>query len=382
MNFLAQKRSKILLVEKKNHPPANIESVHNNDFYYQEIAQLTATGGWSINFIENTSFLDTEARRILSLPKEFNPSINSALLFFAPEFRETASKAFFEGSLGKSYSGVLKMVTYDKKEFWARAISKPIFNDSNQVIGIRGIFQDITDLKQKELTLENSLRVIESQNTRLFNFANTVSHNLRSHASNLQLTAELLNSAESKEEETELKNGLSQISNQINTTINHLNEIVSIQTKARDTKTLVPFRETLVTVMHSLQDSIFNSEAEIFSDFSEVSSIEYIPAYLESIFINLITNAIKFKHPNRKPVIDVCTYKVGDDLFLMVKDNGSGIDLQKYGNRIFNIYATFHSHEDSNGVGLFITKNQVEALQGTIDVESIVNVGTTFTIKF
>jgi signal transduction histidine kinase len=196
------------------------------------------------------------------------------------------------------------------------------------------------------------------------------------------LTTELLNSAESRDEETELKNGLSQISEHINTTINHLNEIVTIQTKARDTKKLIPFRETLVTVMHSIQDTIFNSEAEIFSDFSEVPSVEYIPAYLESIFLNLITNAIKFKHPSRNPVIDICTYKVGDDSFLMVKDNGLGIDLQKHGNRLFNIYATFHTHEDSTGVGLFITKNQVEALQGTIEVESLVNVGTTFTIKF
>ncbi|MBZ0327697.1 MAG: PAS domain-containing sensor histidine kinase [Altibacter sp.] len=382
MNFLAQKRSKILLEEKKNHPPANIESVQNNNFYYQEIAQLTATGGWSINFIDKTSSLDPEARRILNVPQDFRPSLRTALDFFAPEFRDIISKAFFEGTMGKPYSGVMKMLTYDQKEFWVKATGKPIYNDSNQVIGIRGVFQDITDLKQKELTLENSLGIIESQNTRLFNFANTVSHNLRSHASNLQLTIELLNSAESKDEEAELKNGLSQISEHINTTINHLNEIVAIQAKARDTKKNVSFRESLLSVMHALQDTIFNSEAEIFSDFSEVPSIEYIPAYLESIFLNLITNAIKFKHPNRRPIIDICTYKVGDDSFLMIKDNGSGIDLQKYGSRVFNIYATFHSHEDSNGVGLFITKNQVEALQGTIHVESHVNVGTTFTIKF
>ncbi|MCW8980964.1 MAG: PAS domain-containing sensor histidine kinase [Altibacter sp.] len=380
MNFLAQKRSKILIKDIQNtHRP----TPPVDDFYYKEIAQLTAAGGFSVDFQEKTSFLDPEARRILRTPSDYRASLNGALEFFAEDHREAVLKAFQGAAAGKSYKGTIKMLTYDKKEFWARAIGKAVFNSANEVIGFRGVFQDISEAKEKELDLESSLKVIESQNTRLFNFANTVSHNLRSHASNLQLTAELLASAESVDEEKELKQNLNEISENITTTIRHLNEIVAIQVKAGDDKKVVSFRETLLRVMHAIQNLIFTTETEIFSDFSEVPEIPYIPAYMESIFHNLITNAIKFKHPHRKPVIDICTYKDEEGhTHLMVKDNGLGIDLERFGSKLFHIYETFHSKEHGAGVGLFITKNQVEALQGVIEVESTVNIGTTFTIRF
>ena len=98
--------------------------------------------------------------------------------------------------------------------------------------------------------------------------------------------------------------------------------------------------------------------------------------------MNLISNAIKYRHPDRKPVVDLYTYMEGGKYCLMVKDNGLGIDLKKYGNKIFNMYQTFHDREDAVGIGLFIVKNQVEMLQGTIEVESTVDLGTTFIIRF
>ena len=67
---------------------------------------------------------------------------------------------------------------------------------------------------------------------------------------------------------------------------------------------------------------------------------------------------------------------------LNVMDNGLGIDLDKYGKKLFGMYKTFHRNKDARGIGLFITKNQVESMGGKISVVSEVNVGTTFTVKF
>ena len=69
-----------------------------------------------------------------------------------------------------------------------------------------------------------------------------------------------------------------------------------------------------------------------------------------------------------------------DFIILIFEDNGLGIDLKKHSKKLFGIYKTFHVHEDSRGVGLFITKNQVESMGGRIEVQSEVNVGTTFKI--
>jgi signal transduction histidine kinase len=113
-----------------------------------------------------------------------------------------------------------------------------------------------------------------------------------------------------------------------------------------------------------------------------LNEITYISEYLESILLNLITNAIRYRQKGRKPVIFIQTYQENGSNFLEVSDNGMGIDLDQYGDKMFGMYKTFHRHPEAKGIGLFITKNQVEAMGGNISVTSTVNIGTTFKIKF
>ena len=95
----------------------------------------------------------------------------------------------------------------------------------------------------------------------------------------------------------------------------------------------------------------------------------------------MITNSIKYRSPDRKPVIKVRSAKIRHHIYLYFEDNGMGIDLNKYGDSIFGMYKTFHQNPDAKGIGLFMTRNQIEALGGSIDVSSEVNVGTRFTVK-
>lgn len=378
MKLLAQKRKKIFLEE--NAPKTSEKSPFDN-FYYKEVARLTASGGWSINFIEKKSFLDPEGHKILRTPAGYRLSLKNALEFYAPGHKETATNFFVQCANGAPFATTIKMLTYDKKEFWAEAIGKPILDDDDTVIGIQGIFRDVTSRKLKEYNLEQSVKMLESQNTRLINFANIVSHNLRSHTSNLQLTMELLNDVNGEEEEKELKESLAQISSNLSTTMDHLNELVSIHSRSLHEKRTLRFDETLERVKIELDRIVVHNNYELYTDFSEVPEIDYIPSYLDSILINLMSNALKYRHPDRTPVIDIFSYSEDGHSYLMVKDNGLGIDLEANGNRMFQMYETFHDHPDSVGIGLFIVKSQVEAMRGTIKVESEVDKGTTFTIR-
>ena len=110
--------------------------------------------------------------------------------------------------------------------------------------------------------------------------------------------------------------------------------------------------------------------------------LKSIPAYIESIMLNLITNGIKYCSKNRKPIITVSAKQHHDYLEIEVQDNGVGIDLKKHGQKLFGMYKTFHGNEDARGIGLFITKNQIDALGGEISVASEIDKGTTFKIKF
>lgn len=354
-----------------------------NDFYYKEVAKLTGAGSWSVNFKDKTSMLDPLGRRLLNTPEDFKPTPKNAMGFYALDEIVRAQNFFNDCMKGIPFNATIKMLTYDKKEFWVKAAGQPLFDEQNNIVGVRGVFQDVNVEKMKELSLEKSLEIIASQNARLFNFAHIVSHNLRSHSSNLQLTVELFNSLHnSEEEEKELKDNLVSISESLNKTISHLNEIVSTQSQADDDKSDVVFEDVLKTVKKSIQCTLNKSKATIISDFSGVPMIPYIPAYMQSILLNFISNSIKYKHPDRDPIIEIKTFSEENKNYLTVKDNGIGINLQKYKNKLFNMYQTFHRNEDAVGIGLYITKNQVEALQGTITVESVVDQGSIFKVKF
>ena len=176
------------------------------------------------------------------------------------------------------------MMTSKKRKFWARAIGKPVYNEQKEIVGIRGVFQDIDESKSKEMKLRKSLDIIAAQNSRLFNFAHIVSHNLRSHTSNLSMIVQLIEDIKSNEERDELMGEIKNISSNLNTTIEHLNEIVTIHTNEKQQRVPVKFKNSLKLVLNGISQMVNQNNAQIRADFSEFEEIAYIPAYMESIF--------------------------------------------------------------------------------------------------
>ncbi|MDX1462454.1 MAG: PAS domain-containing sensor histidine kinase [Marinirhabdus sp.] len=380
MNFLAQKRKKILLQETL--PNSRKESPFE-DFFYQQLAQLTGAGSYVLDFEEKTTIFDANGSKLLRVPESFKPSLNTNVIdFFAEHDKGQAIDLYRDCSMGTPFSTSLQMVKYDGQQFWAKIMGVPIFDAEQEIIGIKGIFQDISAEKRTQTELEKTKKTIASQNSRLYNYANLVSHNLRSHANNLELSLELLKDLDNPKDDIELISGLSTISNELCTTIEHLGQIVSIHDKAAGKKQVVEFSESLREAISGLRKMISESKAEIYTDFSEAPQIQYVPAYLVSILQNLISNAIQFRHPDRNPVIDIYTLENDGKITLVVKDNGKGFDVEAHKDRLFNIYETFHSGPPTRGIGLFMVKNQVDALDGTITVESEPNNGTVFKIAF
>jgi len=103
---------------------------------------------------------------------------------------------------------------------------------------------------------------------------------------------------------------------------------------------------------------------------------------MESILFNLLSNAIKFRSPDRPLKISVTTQAANDKIILTFADNGIGLDVDRYRDRIFGFYQRFHNYPDSKGLGLYMIKIQMEALGGSVSVQSEVNVGTKFSLFF
>ncbi|APG60901.1 sensor histidine kinase [Christiangramia salexigens] len=359
-------------------------TIEENFFYYRETAEMTSTGGWYVDTVNKNIYWDDVSKKILEYPRDYQPDYEDRMKFYAPEHHNRMRNAFDKcEKYGIPFKLELKMISFQARDFWVRLTGKPVYNDDQDVIGIRGVLQNIDDNKNNELNLQNSLDIIATQNSRLFNFAHIVSHHLRSHSSNLSLIVELLQESKTDQDKLDLLANVEDISGNLDTAIRQLNDIVSIQTSLRKERVWIKFEEAIEVVLASISSLINRENAKIVAEFQDLKEIRYIPEYLESILLNLITNAIRYKQPGRKPVIFIQTYVENDSEYLEVSDNGMGIDLDQYGDKMFGMYRTFHhSNQEAKGIGLFITKNQVETLGGSISVSSTLDIGTTFKIKF
>ena len=358
-------------------------TIEENFFYYRETAEMTSTGGWYLDVNTNSVYWDNVTKKILDCPMDYEPHPEDKLRFYASESHEQVENMFKKCSkYGIPFKVEIKMRSLHNREFWVRATGKPVYDNEQQIIGIRGVYQDIDEQKTHELNLQNSLDIIASQNSKLFNFAHIVSHQLRSHSSNLSLVAQLLKEARTPEDKLDLILNVENISENLEEAIKDLNEVVTRQNVLRRERQIVKFKDALDVVIASTSSLIKRENAEIIAEFDKLNELNYISEYLESILLNLITNAIKYKHKGRKPVIYIQTYKEKGEAYLEISDNGMGIDLDEHGDKMFGMYKTFHRHPEANGIGLFITKNQVETMGGSISVTSTVNIGSTFKIKF
>jgi PAS domain S-box-containing protein len=248
---------------------------------------------------------------------------------------------------------------------------------------------DITERKKSEEELLRSKQSLETiaiklqeQNKQLDEFAHIISHNLRSPVGNIKALISLLNNNSSLGEYQQIFEKIKVVSNNLGETMNELMETLKVKTDTDIARVEIRFKELFDKVIQSLEGDLIQRGASVTFDFNDAPKIYYSKAYLESIFQNLISNALKYSSPDRKPEIRVTTTTETTGIELRVQDNGLGIDLEKYGSKLFGLHKTFHTHADAKGVGLFLVKTQVEALGGSISAESEIDKGTTFIIRF
>ncbi|WP_417935664.1 sensor histidine kinase [Flagellimonas pelagia] len=258
----------------------------------------------------------------------------------------------------------------------------PLFDFEGKVSGLIGISMDISAIKKKEDQLRNLINLTSIQNKKLINFAHIVSHNLRSHSANFSMLLQFLKSEDNEKEREHIVTMLTQASDNLLETLENLNQVVDINTNINLKKEQLNIHDTIVKVQHSLTAFFDKNQVQIHNEVDRNLVVKSIPAYLDSIILNLLTNAVKYRHPNRNPVITLITKKLDQKVILSVSDNGLGIDLERYGDKIFGMYKTFHNNKDAKGFGLYLVRNQIEAMGGKITVNSEVDKGTTFNVYF
>jgi PAS domain S-box-containing protein len=268
------------------------------------------------------------------------------------------------------------------ENYWVDFSMIPINNAEGEHSHWISIQREITEEKKKEKEKEQLIRELIQNNSDLKQFSYITSHNLRAPLSNLTGLLQLLDDIEIKDEELlEILNGFKISTNLLNETVNDLIKVIIIKDSPSIYKEKILVQEVFDSIKIQIKTLLKNTEPQIELDFENAPYIFTNKSYLESILLNLMTNAIKYK--SERPLkIEITASETDENFQLTFEDNGIGIDLELNKDKIFGLYQRFHDYPDSKGLGLYLVKSQIESLGGSIKVKSKVDQGTKFTILF
>ncbi|WP_347375027.1 PAS domain S-box protein [Aequorivita sp. Q41] len=311
------------------------------------------------------------------IPTRFSSdqTIHQAILFNNPE---VSTMGFQEDLFG---------INKENAKIPIQISLSPLETEEGLLISVA--IRDITVQKQAEnriLQAKESLEVLTEhltgQNKKLAEFAHITSHNLRAPVSNLNALLHLYEMVDDEEEKKVLFEKFELVISHLTTTLNTLVEAIKTRKEIEKPLVTLHFEKILAKTKEIISGQIIETNTTIRSDFSKTPTIKYHKTYMESIFLNLITNAIKYSSPDRKPDIFIQTDYINGKINLTFRDNGLGIDLKRHGHKLFGLNKTFHRHPEAKGVGLYLTKIQVETMGGSIFATSEVNKGSIFTVIF
>jgi signal transduction histidine kinase len=245
------------------------------------------------------------------------------------------------------------------------------------------IGQDISQRKKEEEEKALLLRQLAIQNNDLVQFSFIASHNLRGPVATMLGLTQILKQL--KIEDPELLRILSYLytsADKLNEVIKDLNTVLEIRNDHFQAKQWVTMQDAFNQIMKTFDNKFDVQMLDIRTDFSACTQFFTISSYFHNILYNLVSNAIKFRSPDRKPVITIRTFKTKLLAGFSVEDNGIGLDLEQFGQKLFTLYQRFHLEFEGKGLGLYLVRTQVYSLNGSIDVASKPGEGTVFTVSF
>ena len=220
---------------------------------------------------------------------------------------------------------------------------------------------------------------LSKRNKLLEDFVHITSHNLQGPVSNLESLLHAWENSDSDHQRQLIFEKAKKVIYNLSDTLKHLVHELEIRDGRYIHYEYVDFATTLRNTIDVHASQIESSNAIVQFDFGNVKGCFLSRKYAESIFYNLLNNALKY-HSEKQPQVYFKSYIMDRMVVLECRDNGLGFDVVKNQSNLFRLQKTFHNHPKAKGVGLYLTKAQVEAMGGWLSVESQINVGSTFKV--
>lgn len=242
----------------------------------------------------------------------------------------------------------------------------------------------IRDLEDSREELKEKNEGLVATNLKLDSFVYASSHDLKSPINNIEGLLGLLgkqntNVGDAGSRNRVLIEKIQQSANSLKNTIADIENLMKVdRITANDVEDIDV--KTLLDQILSENEMSFDLNNVAIEQQLEVPEIRYSKIQLRSILYNLVSNAIKYASPDRSPNVTIRTFHDDGKTVLQVQDNGLGIDLDNYGDKLFQMFKRFHSDRPGSGLGLYAVKQIIDKNNGSIQLESKPDCGATFTI--
>lgn len=231
--------------------------------------------------------------------------------------------------------------------------------------------------RNKELSEANSELI--KYNNELRQFSYTISHNLRGPVASLLGLIHLFDRSALSQENEKISDHIFSSAQRLDAIIKDLNKIIDIRNDIFQIRQKVVLAEELEQIRRVLHIGTELTHIHVQAELSGCEQLYSVRPMVHSILYNLISNAIKYRAPERISQIKISAEQTDEYYILKVEDNGLGIDLTAHKDNLFKLYKRFHYHTEGKGIGLYLVKLQCEALGGYIEVQSELNKYTRFT---
>ncbi|MEO5910653.1 MAG: ABC transporter substrate-binding protein [Pelobium sp.] len=339
-------------------------------------------GLWEWDLRNNQKTFSNQLYDLLNIDKDSLHIDFEPFSVIHPDDLEKVQEKFKQNINGENRQESLQFRIKNKKGEYINVLSSSkIIMENDVPIKLSGVIIDIENIKRKEKELIKISEELMMSNNELKKFAYITSHNLRGPVVNISSLFNLIDICNINGENRIFLEKIGISINKLEDTLNDLIEVVSHQQPGHKALTLIDFEKDINNILPSIENQILESGAIFTTDF-KVRTMFYSKHYFESIMINLITNAIKYRKDNTPLLVNIKTEENEDFVILKVSDNGIGIDMLKNEAKLFGLYQRFHPKKEGKGIGLFVIKSHIDSLNGKITVDSELGVGTTFTIYF
>lgn len=345
--------------------------------------RLARIGSWEIDVVKETVFWSDITKEIREVDKDYIPNLSTGIGFFTEGINKEIISQRVQQCIdnGTPWDEELQITTFKGNLKWVRTIGEGEFYNG-KCLKIQGSFQDITERKIAQEALKEQNKALKKTNAELDRFVYSTSHDLRAPLTSLLGLINIVDrnlpeaEADQRERIGMMKQSVTKLDSFIEDIINYSrNSRTEIEKVDIHFEALV--NESLQALKYMEGEHICKINVEVVQMGKFISDNKRILVNLN----NLIGNAIKYRDKSKQnSYVNISIHSDDSKATIKVEDNGIGIAEDKQ-SKIFEMFYRGTKFSQGSGLGMYIVKETLEKLNGTITLNSKINVGSTFAVS-